>query len=139
MEDIPFPIEFIVQGTPVSLQAKRAASRAAWMERVKAASTGALPEYHMASSNRMSVTLFFLPPEEMQGDIDNIVKPILDAMCRHVFIDDKQVERVVVQKFEPGRVFSFTDPSETFAKALAGAKPALYVKVSNNPHEDLRS
>ena len=86
--EIEFPIAFLVSGTPVSLQAKRPESREEWKERVKAASANAIPQPHFASDERMSVTLYYLPNEPMQGDIDNIVKPILDAMSRNVFIDD---------------------------------------------------
>ena len=103
---IAFPIEFLVHGTPVSLQAKRAASKDQWKGRVKAASKSVIPNPHFASDERISVTLFYLPEEPMQGDIDNLVKPILDALSRHIYLDDGQVERVVVQKFEPGNVFS---------------------------------
>jgi Holliday junction resolvase RusA-like endonuclease len=135
--EIEFPIEFLVKGTPVSLQAKRPESREEWKERVRTASTSVIPQPHFASGDRMSVTLYYLPKEPMQGDVDNIVKPVLDALSRHIFINDRQVERVLVQKFEPGNVFGFAQPSETFAEALDGAKPVLYVRVSNDPFEDL--
>jgi len=134
---IEFPIEFIVQGTPVSLEAKRARSKEEWKERVKSASSTAIPDPHFASDERMAVTLYYLPSEPMQGDVDNIVKLILDALSRHIYIDDGQVERVVVQKFEPGNVFTFSQPTEKFAEALAGNRPVLYVRVSNDPHEEL--
>ncbi|WP_406872787.1 RusA family crossover junction endodeoxyribonuclease [Aminobacter sp. P9b] len=136
--EIEFPIEFLVQGTPVSLQAKKAASRDEWKERVKEASRTSVPNPHLASNDRMSVTLFYLPPERMQGDIDNIVKPILDALSRHIYIDDVQVERVVVQKFEPNNVYTFENPTTKFSEALDAERPVLYVKISNNPHEDFR-
>ena len=73
----------------------------------------------------------------MQGDVDNIVKFIVDAMKRHVFINDRQVERVVVQKFEPGNVFNFASPSQTLIKALNSDKPLVYIRVSNDPFEEL--
>lgn len=135
--DIEFPIEFLVHGTPVSLQARRAESRDEWKARVKAASTKGIPQPHFVSTERIAVTLFYLPDEPMQGDVDNIVKPILDALSRHIYIDDVQVERVLVQKFEPGQVFGFTNPSAAFSEALDGAKPVLYVRVSSDPFEDL--
>ena len=73
----------------------------------------------------------------MQGDIDNIVKPVLDALERHIYIDDRQVQRVLVQKFEPGSVFSFTRPSPILGNALEQSKPALYIRLSDDPFEDL--
>ncbi|WP_454645800.1 RusA family crossover junction endodeoxyribonuclease [Bradyrhizobium liaoningense] len=85
----------------------------------------------------MAVTLYYLPEGRMPGDIDNIVKLVLDALCAHIYLDDAQVERVVVQKFEPGNVFGFSNASMTIIDAITGPKPVLYVRVSNNPLEEL--
>jgi len=74
----------------------------------------------------------------MQGDMDNIVKPILDALSRHVYIDDRQVERVLDQKFERPNAVAFNQPTATLASALEKSRPVLYVRVSNDPLEDLR-
>jgi len=73
----------------------------------------------------------------MQGDIDNIVKPVLDALCRHVYFDDQQVERVRVQKFEPDRIFRFSAPSEMLSAAIQGDKPLLYIRLSDDLTEGL--
>ena len=83
----------------------------------------------------MAVTLYYLPDEPMQGDIDNIVKPILDALSQHIYLDDSQVERVVVQKFEPGNAFDFPQPTDTLLMALF-ERPVTYIRISNNPAED---
>jgi crossover junction endodeoxyribonuclease RusA len=136
--ELEFPIEFLVYGTPVSLQAKRPESREEWKERVKTASRTVLPDFYFASEDRIAVTLFYLPDEPMEGDIDNIIKLVLDAMSHHIYIDDTQVERLVVQKFEPGNVFDFERPSDKMLDALTGEKPVLYIKISNDPFEDLR-
>jgi hypothetical protein len=132
-----FPIEFIVEGTPVSLQAKRPESKTEWKERVKSASRALLPEGHWASTGRISMTLFYFPPSQMEGDVDNIVKLVLDALEKHIYKEDSQVERVVVQKFEPGNVFAFSSPGPVLAEALNREKPVLYVRVSDDPFEDL--
>ena len=47
----------------------------------------------------------------MAGDIDNIVKPIMDALVSLAYMDDKDVERVIVQKFEPDLDWGFDDPT----------------------------
>ncbi|PZP46517.1 MAG: RusA family crossover junction endodeoxyribonuclease [Azospirillum brasilense] len=135
--EIEFPVEFIVQGTPVSLQAKRAEAREAWKVRVKEASYGSLPEGHFSTDGPISVTLFYFPAGKMQGDVDNIVKPVLDALCRHIYSDDHQVERVWVQKFEPGRLFEFRQPSQVLSEALSGQKPLLYIRLGDDPTEGL--
>jgi len=135
--EIHFPVEFVVDGTPVSLQASRSESKTQWKERVRVASNSALPESHWATTEKIAVTLYYFPEDTMQGDIDNIIKLILDALKQHIFMDDAQVERIVVQKFEPGNVFAFTAPSPMLSEALARSKPVLYVRVSVDPFEEL--
>jgi crossover junction endodeoxyribonuclease RusA len=132
-----FPIEFIVQGTPVSFQRANPRAKEEWRDLVRRASAPQLPQMHFASSQRMSVTLYYYPDGPMIGDIDNIIKLTLDAMSQHVYVDDDQVERVVIQKFEKGRIFAFQAPSETLAACMLGPKPALYIRISNAPYEDL--
>lgn len=135
--ELQFPIEFLVVGTPVSAQTKQARSRDGWKRRVREASAGALPEGHWVSAGRIAATLFFFPDQPMQGDVDNIVKLVLDALARHIYFDDRQVERVVVQKFEPQSLFPFAAPSARLADALSGQKPILYVRLSDDPFEEL--
>ncbi len=137
MLEIAFPLEFIVHGVPISSQASRSASKVAWKTLIRAASAAVLPEGHFCSTGRMAVTLYFFPGQPMQGDIDNIVKPILDALSRHVYLDDRQVERLVVQKFDGKPVFDFSDPSRTLSEATDGAKPVLYIRISDDPTEEL--
>jgi hypothetical protein len=117
--EIGFPIEFIVVGTPVSFQGKVAKAKAEWKDRVKAASSTVLPTSHFASGDRIAATLFYFPDGPMQGDVDNIVKLVLDGMSRHVYINDSQVERIVVQKFEPGSVFEFASLARSSKKLSA--------------------
>jgi len=135
--DIDFPIEFIVPGTPISLQAKRHQSLDEWKDRVIMASRTVLPESHFATGDPISITMYYFPASEMQGDLDNIVKPILDALDRHIYLSDRQVERILIQKFEPGKVFRFTQPSLILGNALDHPKPVFYVRISNDPFEDL--
>ena len=78
------------------------------------------------------MTIFYFCPAEMEGDIDNIVKPILDGMISAVYLDDRVVERVLVQKFEPGIERSFIDVSQKLADALDADTPVVYVRVDDD-------
>jgi hypothetical protein len=73
----------------------------------------------------------------MEGDLDNILKPILDALCNLVYIDDHQVERLLVQKFEPGRLLSLFSPSPTLAEALEREGPMVYIRIDDDVSLDL--
>lgn len=126
--EIEFPLEVVVQGVPLSLQAS-AQSRERWKERIRTVAQAELPEVHFAVEAPIKVTIYYFAAAPMQGDIDNIVKPILDSLGGFVYVDDVQVERVWVQKFEPGRLFTFKDPSPRLATALDTEGPRVYLHV----------
>ena len=80
------PFEFIVIGTPKSVQARNTA-KAAWKARVRSAASGALPKLHPLATSNLCVTIvYFYVATDL--DLDNILKPILDAMVGVVYIDD---------------------------------------------------
>ena len=127
------PLEFVVYGTAVSHQAKRPASRERWRGMVRDAAREELPDVHFAVEEPVAVTIYFFPQAEMQADIDNCAKPILDAMGSFVYIDDKQVERIVMQKFEPERPMEVRDePTPFLATALGAVVPVVYIKVGTD-------
>ena len=81
------------------------------------------------------MTIYFFPQTEMQADIDNCTKPILDALGQFIYMDDRQVDRIVVQKFEPERPLEIRDePTEFLATALAADVPIVYIKVATVHH-----
>ena len=132
MLDIPFPLEFAVHGTPVSLQSKNAQARESWREKVRTAGRAALPADYFATLQSLAVTLYYFPRARMSGDIDNIVKPVLDALREVVYLDDRQIERIVVQRFEPDRVGWVRIASPLLDVVLNGEGPVLFVKVSDD-------
>ncbi len=77
-------------------------------------------------------TIFYFPPSSMEGDVDNIVKPILDGMIGAAYLDDCHIEKVVVQKFEPGIAWLFSAPSAMLATAIEIEKPALYIRLDKH-------
>ena len=54
-----------------------------------------------------------------------------------VYSDDEQVERLVVQKFEPDKVYPFRNSTPVLDAALDAEKPIVYVKVTDDVHEEL--
>lgn len=128
--EIEFPIDFVVEGVPVSIQAKKRAKRKeAWISRIRAAAVAKLPQNHFAAEHPVEVTIFFFSDTEIGRDLDNVIKPILDALSGCVYIDDRQVEKLVIQRFERSRPIILKDPSETLAEAGEMEGPRVYIKV----------
>lgn len=77
-----FPFEFHLAGTPVSLQGK-AASKERWKNEVSDAARqriAEMVEWSYLEPEPVALTIYYFPIAPMGGDIDNIVKPIMDAL-----------------------------------------------------------
>jgi hypothetical protein len=132
------PIEFNVVGTPVSLQSENARSRQEWKAKVLAAARVVVDPSHWSLTDvRLAATLYYFPQASMPGDVDNIVKLTLDALCPNIYMDDWLIDRVVVQRFEPEVSFNFTDPSPTLIAAMAADEPMLHIRINEAPLQDL--
>lgn len=130
-----FPIEFIVQGTPVSYQTKRREALEEWKTRVvNACRAGLAQEMPFLSSNRLSVTLFYFQEEPGGLDLDNMAKPILDAMTNVLYHDDEQVDRLTIQRFSLDSDMEHLQGNRLLQSVISGVKPVLYIRVT----EDLK-
>lgn len=129
-----YPIEFFVAATPKSLQAS-GPSKERWRATIEEAARQRIREAHdlvFLDRRPFAVTVYYFPAAPMIGDIDNIVKPIMDALIHVAYMDDRDVERVVVQKFEPQVDRDFADPSDQLAAALDTAAPVVYIRVDDD-------
>jgi len=135
MESELYPFEFLVHGTPLSLQAKNRANLESWKAKVQETGIShreeACPGFFL-DPEPLAAWIFYFAPAPIQGDVDNIVKPILDALKGVAYLDDRQLERVTVQKFEPETEISFVSPTKRLAEALEAERPTVYVRISND-------
>ena len=128
------PLEFVVNGTPVSLQAS-ARSRTNWKRTVETAASKSFSFDTWLVEDPLAVTIFHFHRDERPADLDNIVKPILDAMVRVVYVDDEQVERLVVQRFDSVARDGIIDPSPTLIGAMDASADAVYILITRVPLE----
>lgn len=135
-----FPLEFYLTEVPLSLQAS-GKSKERWKTTVADALNQRVEEmeaFIWLEDDPVSVTIFYFPVARMTGDIDNIVKPILDALNCHAYRDDNLVERVVSQKFEPQVSWEFKSPSAQLAGALDAIsmaderQPVVYIRIDDD-------
>ncbi len=132
---LPFPLEFIIPEVPRSGQSANARAREAWKGRVAcraAAHVRTLREFYFLDPRPLAVTILYFPFGAMRGDVDNIVKPILDGLIGILYPDDRVIERVTVQKFEPGVIPILRRVSPTLARAIGTAPPVLYIRLDDN-------
>lgn len=129
--EIAFPVEFHVPGTPVSLQASNR-SRERWKAQVAEAAKAGLPETPWLTEPSIAVTVFHFPKAESLVDLDNIAKPILDALTALVYRDDRQVDRLLIQRFDAHHGDELSNPSPRLADALANGRPRVYIRIDDD-------
>ena len=79
-----------IPGIPKSLQSKGSKQDYVRQIRESAKSVVSRP----TKSARVDIEVFFVSKRTMRADVDNVIKPILDALVGVVYIDDKQVRSV---------------------------------------------
>jgi Holliday junction resolvase RusA-like endonuclease len=129
-----YPLEFLVAETPIPAQ-NSGRSKARWKEIVKAAARRRIrqtDEFGFLEVRPLSLTIYYFAPAAMEGDVDNLVKPIMDALIHVAYMDDSHIERVVIQKFEPGVDWDFENPGEGLEAALATDPPVVYIRVDDH-------
>lgn len=132
---LPFPIEFVINDTPRSHQSRNATAKESWKEQVKQFAkqhVENLRKLYFLDERPLAITIFYFPPAVMQGDVDNIVKLILDGMISVIYLNDRVIERVLVQKFEPGIDMDFKPVSPILGQAVESEPPMIYIRVDDD-------
>ena len=132
---LPFPIEFVIRDTPRSHQSKNAKAKELWKRKVgenASAHVKALREFFFIDNRPLAVTIYYFPPTEMDGDVDNIVKLILDGMLTIIYPNDRVLERIIVQKFEPEIGVVFRSPTPTLEQAAEIDPPVVYIRIDDD-------
>jgi len=122
------PFDFIVEGPPVSQQTRNRARLQAWKQTVRQAAANYWPASDVASTEELSiiVTNFY---ELAAPDVDNIVKPIQDALIGLVYNDDTQITDCYTRKRKITGSFKVKGLSRALADGFVLNKDFIHVKV----------
>lgn len=132
-----YPLEFYVEGTPISLRGSTK-SKERWqndLRQVARKRVQETAELYWLDARPLALSIYYFPIAAMVGDIDNIVKPILDALKMVAYLDDRHIERVVAQKFEPAIGWEFAEPSAQLTAVLDMVDrltPLVYVRIDDD-------
>ena len=123
--------EFIVEGPAVSLKAKRTNARRyqKWIRTVRAAAYAEWPGGRTSTTSSkvvVNITNYYTlaPP-----DVDNIIKPLLDALETVVYENDQQVHKVICEKVDL-MISRIQDPSPSLAAGLEKYSELLHIVVT---------
>ena len=85
----------------------------------------------------MVVITYYFKGESL--DVDNMPKPILDALKGLVYADDGQITDLVCRKRDRNRDLQFENPSSVLVETLGRSEQFLHINVSNAQSLEVRS
>lgn len=124
--------EFIVNGPPVSQQTCRRQRLKVWKEivRKEAEKYWSLKQKTATGLVMLQVTYFY---DSVAMDVDNIVKPIQDAIIGLAYVDDNQITDVLVRKRNLSGNFRIENMTPTLAEGFARGCEFLHIIVTDAP------
>lgn len=123
-------LEFLLPRRPVSHQSKSSSNRQRWKDFVRDEARKAWgARAALAAPCQLTLVYFYL---ENPADIDNIIKPIQDALVGLVYEDDFYVTDVDSHRRLLTGSFDSTRLSPVVLQALALAQECVYVRVSSS-------
>ena len=130
---MPLPLEFVVDGPPVSQQTRKRGRLSGWKRDVRnVAGQHWSGEPPVQGKVMVGITYFFTG---QSPDVDNIPKPILDALNTLVYTDDSQVFDLLSRKRYIYRIKRVKNP--TLLGPLQGSKPFLHIFVTRAPSQEV--
>ncbi|WP_289500993.1 RusA family crossover junction endodeoxyribonuclease [Gloeocapsopsis sp. IPPAS B-1203] len=128
--------EFIVDGPPVSQQTRRRERLREWKIYVRQEA-----EKFWSSKQKITTGLVMLQVtyfyDSIAIDVDNIVKPIQDAIIGLAYVDDEQVTDVLVRKRDLSGNFKIENMTSTLAEGFARGNEFLHIVIMDAPDQEV--
>jgi crossover junction endodeoxyribonuclease RusA len=128
------PFEFTIDGPPVSSQTRNRPRLQRWKVDVRQAATARIVAGAAAVTGpvRISMTYYY---EGDPPDVDNIIKPVQDALNGLVFVDDTQCQETKSRKRPLNGSYQIKGASGVLLQAFARGLEFLHVRVEECPHD----
>ncbi len=121
-------VSFIIEGIPKSWRSK---SCGTWMNQIRGVAAGEWGDQKLISHEVSVVLVYFYRDGGL--DVDNMTKPILDALTDSVVVDDSQVTQILARKTELVSGQRIVNASPDVAAAIELGKDFTYVCVAPAP------
>ena len=130
------PCEFVLPRGPVSQQARRQERLREWKRLVAERARLALEEPGVLATTPVALRLLYLY-DEVAVDVDNVLKPILDALIGVLLEDDALVTDVEIRRRRLGIALAVDDISPILAAGFALGHEFVYVALTDAPPQDV--
>src|SRR5262249_47720411 len=122
-------LEFVVLGPPVSNQSL-GPNLTTWRATIAGAATLQWPN-PLLMANLKVIVINFYAGSKPSLDVDNMSKPILDAMQKNVYDDDRQIVQAEITHVKIGAPFSILGVRPIIVTALQAGNQFVYVRIED--------
>ncbi len=125
------PIEFTFEGPPLSLQSKNGTRKRAYKQTIENAARLVLPaDFTLLSKNlEIKITYYY---EDDAPDVDNIIKPIQDALIGVIYLDDQQIADTRSRKRDINSSYKIRNVSVCLLQAFSNGQDFVHVKINEH-------
>jgi crossover junction endodeoxyribonuclease RusA len=127
--------EFVIDGPPVSQQARRRENLRAWQAKVRHEAEKNWPLEQSPTSGLVMLQIIYFYKVRM--DVDNIAKPIQDALKGLVYIDDDQVIDILVSKRDLSESLRIDHRVAILTEGFARGNDFLYIAVISASEKEI--
>ena len=125
------PFEFTIKGPPISQQAK-SPSRRRWKTAVAAVASAKVQAGDIPTNDEVAIKITYYY-EGDTPDVDNIIKPIQDALIGIVYVDDAQVVQAISSKTRIDGSFQIRGASAELLLAFSNRDAFIHIVVTTPP------
>lgn len=125
------PFEFTIKGPPISLQA-RSATRNRWKVAVAAAAKSALPNGSTPTTDEVAISITYYYDGDTP-DVDNIIKPIQDALIGILYVDDAQIVQAKSAKTRIDASYTIRGASSVLLMAFSDRDAFVHIRITEPP------
>jgi Holliday junction resolvase RusA-like endonuclease len=123
-------VEFVVLGSPVSNQSTNAANLTAWKNTVKGEALKVWTKPPLTGKLK-AILINFHTGDKPSLDLDNMSKPVHDAMNKLVYDDDRQIRQAEISHVKIDSPMVFAGVSKVLAGAIQKGQQFLYVRIED--------
>ena len=129
------PFEFVIDGPPVSHQTRRRSRVREWTQKVQKVAESRWDTEPPVVGEVMVIITYLYNGASM--DVDNLPKPILDALKGLVYSDDGQVSDLLCRKRDLNGDLRIQNPSSVLLETLGHSEQFLQVAVNDAPSQEV--
>jgi crossover junction endodeoxyribonuclease RusA len=128
-------LEVCIHGQPVSAQTGNRRALQAWKDRVRTACEAAWGAGRPPIEGSVTIRVTHYC-ETIIGDVDNLMKPIQDALQGIAYTNDRQVSDAIGNRRNIEKRFRIRYISMSLATAFSDGRPFVHIRVWRSPKRE---